>query len=252
MRQIIFFISLFYSVYGLCDTQNNPAVLEYLRKQAAESEAETETSSEVTSANKAPASPTASEQGPPRSVSEQEMCTNELRVSYVNTATDKGVVQETCKMQMNEAFANALKVYLPKCARQAAINLRLNPIPTNISIEHLGGFNVRKANTVNGPGNSWSRHSLGKAIDISAIILENGTSKTRIDLTKDTQNQAFYNAFRACWDKSMEEAQYAQYGKNCTCSIGHTHAAYEPANHKHDDHMHLSLSCPAQTNVVGC
>lgn len=88
---------------------------------------------------------------------------------------------------------------------------------------------------------------MGMAMDLSAITLINDTGKLRIDLTDETQNKNFYDAFRNCWDRILQSYN----GGKCTCSIGYPHT-HPPSNELHKNHMHVSLCCPPQTGVAGC
>lgn len=182
---------------------------------------------------------------PQRTLSENEVCNSELTVFAQRPSLSAPPLQ-TCKMYLDSQFSEAIQKFIPLCAKSAAAYMHWN-IPTHVSLEQMGGFADRKINTPSGVGSSWSRHSVGKALDISALTLHNGTSSYKIDLTNRTQNQNFYDAFRTCWDNSMKSFL----GKECTCSIGHSHT-HEPSNDLHDDHMHVSLSCPTQSGVAVC
>lgn len=218
----------------------DPRMREALREQAEEATAAEEAKIKTPSPPSASGGPR-----PQRTVSENEVCNSELSV-FAQRASQYAPPLETCKMQLDSQFAEALQKFIPLCAKSAAASMHWN-IPTHVSLEQMGGFSDRKINTPSGQGSSWSRHSVGKALDISALTLHNGTSSYKIDLTDRTQNQNFYDAFRTCWDNSMKSFL----GKECTCSIGHSHT-HPPSNELHNDHMHISLSCPPQTGVAGC
>jgi Extensin-like protein C-terminus len=176
--------------------------------------------------------------GPAVNMSTQSICDGEqgFKVNIDRDLMTKGgQLIPSCDMYLNPYFAQLFKAFVPKCAKEAAVATGMN-IPTSVSIEQLGGFVKRNARN----SNQLSRHALGMAMDVSSITLQyNGGNTQRIDLTKDTKNQPFYDSFRSCWDKSVAVVN----GKNCACSVGHTHT-HKPSNDLHDDHMHLALACP--------
>ncbi len=185
--------------------------------------------------------------GPRRTLSSSNLCNSGLSIeSTPETPTANGRGVATCEMMLDDQFAEALQKYIPLCAKSAAASQHW-AIPTHVTVQQMGGFADRKINTPSGEGDSWSRHSVGKALDISALIMNHGGPSYKIDLTDRTQNQSFYDAFRTCWDNSMKSFL----GQNCTCSIGHPHT-HPPSNELHNNHMHISLTCPTQPNVAGC
>lgn len=198
------------------------------------------------SESKSTTQPVRPQKGPAHSAQEQNVCTDQLEMFAARPSAAAPPLQ-TCQMHLNGKFAEILKTNIPQCAKEAALKSGLSA-PTKVALEQMGGFNVRQINTPSGKGGSWSRHSLGMALDISAIKLFNGPSTKKIDLTKDTKDQKFYNDFRNCWDSAIE----VHMGKeSCTCSIGHQHT-HDPSNDLHDDHMHISLACPPQSGVAVC
>jgi hypothetical protein len=179
--------------------------------------------------------------GPARNMSTQDLCDGAesgfepLRVyADRDTISQGGRAIETCEMNLNPYFAQLIKAFIPRCAKEAAVSVGMN-LPTRVSLEQMGGYANRNARN----SDQLSRHALGMALDISAISLETGNSTQRIRLTENSNNQPFYDAFRSCWDKAVEKVN----GKNCTCSIGHAHT-HPPSNTLHNDHMHISLACP--------
>lgn len=190
-------------------------------------------------------------QRPNRTLTTTNLCNSQLSVEAnpAVTPTQNGRAISTCEMMLDSQFAEAIQTYVPLCAKSAAAFLHW-AIPTHVTIQQMGGFADRKINTPSGPGNSWSRHSVGKALDISALIMSHGGVPYKIDLTSRTKNQNFYDAFRTCWDNSVQ-SMVRNKGQNCTCSIGHTHT-HKPSNNLHDNHMHISLTCPQQRGVAGC
>ncbi len=244
---LIFFSLIFGSLVCAAEVVVDPRVedprmREALRKQAEDAEAmkDNEKRTQTTQMPQQQLGPR-----PQRTLSENEVCNNQLTV-FAQRPSLAAPPLETCKMYLDSQFSEAIQKFIPLCAKSAAASLRWS-IPTHVSLEQMGGFADRKINTPSGVGSSWSRHSVGKAMDISALTLHNGTSSYKIDLTSRTQNQNFYDAFRTCWDNSMKSSL----GNECTCSVG-SPKTYEPSNELHDDHMHISLSCPTQSGVAVC
>jgi hypothetical protein len=247
MKYILFILSLFFCYQALSETYENPAVREHLRKQAAEAEAQV--SGEVTSTKPTatPSATTYAKQGPPHEALTTNMCTDELKIFAARPSRNAPPL-ETCNMYLDTRFADKLKTHIPLCAKTAALKSGMGQIPVSVSIEQMGGFNVRPINTPKGPGDSWSRHSVGMALDISALVLDMGTYTRRVELTDKTQDSLFYKEFRNCWQKAIE----IHGGKeSCLCSIGHQHS-HPYSNELHNDHMHVSLICPPQPKVAGC
>ncbi len=187
--------------------------------------------------------------GPLRSMSTQNLCDGDQSLSVYadrDVIARGGQAIQTCEMTLNPYFAQLLKAFIPKCAKEAALKNGMS-LPTSVSIEQMGGYANRNARN----SSRLSRHALGMALDISAITLHNNglfgnSSSQRIALTENTTNQPFYDSFRSCWDAAVVQAT----GGKCTCSIGHSHT-HDPSNALHDDHMHISLSCP-RGNAVQC
>jgi hypothetical protein len=250
MRIVFYLLSHFLFLNAaLAETTENPIVRNQLRanQEAAEAAAAEKPVAEPETSLTPKSKPvSASSRGPASSsVNENKVCSQELSI-FAMRPSAKAPPLQTCEMQLDNRFAEAVKEYIPQCAKVAANQLGMT-LPTHVSLEQMGAYNVRKINTPSGKGDVWSRHSLGMAMDISAITLHNGYSSQKIDLTDKTHNQNFYNSFRSCWDNSMKNFM----GKECTCSIGHAHT-HDPSNHLHNDHMHISLTCPSQSGVAGC
>ena len=189
--------------------------------------------------------------GPLNNMSQQNLCNGDQSFSVYadrDVISQGGRALQTCEMYLNPYFAQLIKAFIPKCAKEAALKSGMS-VPTSVSIEQMGGYADRNARN----STKRSRHSHGMALDISAISLHYaGQSTQRIALTSTTSNQEFYDAFRSCWDKSAIVATNEQErGSRCTCSIGHAHT-HDPSNALHDDHMHLSLSCPSSSGTVTC
>lgn len=248
MKFVLFaFSGLFFTLQGLAETTENPIVRNQLRKLAeAEAEAAAKEASEVQSSVPTTSPQSSQKAAPPNGAGEQNLCTSQLEVFAARPSAAAPPLQ-TCQMHLDGKFAEILKTYIPQCAKEAALKSGLSA-PTKVALEQMGGYNVRQINTPSGKGGSWSRHSLGMALDISSIKLFNGPYTKKIDLTKNTTDQKFYNDFRSCWNSAIE----IHNGKeSCTCSIGHQHT-HDPSNELHDDHMHISLSCPPQSGVAVC
>ncbi len=182
--------------------------------------------------------------GPLNSVSLQNLCNGDQSFSVY---ADRSSALQTCEMQLNPYFAQLIKAFIPKCAKEAAVKNGIS-LPTSVSVEQMGGYANRNARN----SDRLSRHAHGMALDISAISLHTrdmlGRENTqRIQLTGNTTNQPFYDSFRSCWDSAVAEVS----GRNCTCSIGHQHT-HDPSNALHDNHMHISLSCPPSPGTVQC
>ncbi len=240
-------LSILFLVLPLsAETTENPIVRNQLREQAEAEAAAAEKMVEATESTRATSPPVSTQRAPPNGADEQNVCTNQLEVFAARPSAAAPPLQ-TCQMHLDSKFAELLKAYIPQCAKEAALKSGLSA-PTRVALEQMGGFNVRQINTPSGKGESWSRHSLGMALDISSIKLFNGSYTKKIDLTKNTTDQKFYNDFRSCWNSAIE----IHNGKeSCTCSIGHQHT-HDPSNELHDDHMHISLSCPPQSGVAVC
>ena len=198
-----------------------------------------------------PAPQKSGKERPQRTLEVHNLCNSQLSVEAAPEVapTQKGRAIPTCEMTLDSQFAEAIQTYVPLCAKSAAASQRWT-IPTHVTIQQMGGYVDRKINTPSGQGDSWSRHAVGKALDISALVMDHGGPPYRIDLTDSTQNQKFYDAFRTCWDNSMQ-SYMSSGGRTCTCSIGHPHT-HPPSNVLHKNHMHISLTCPTQPGVAGC
>ncbi len=183
-------------------------------------------------------------------MSSQNLCNGDQSFSVYadrDAISRNGQALQTCEMLLNPYFAQLIKAFIPKCAKEAAVKNGIS-LPTSVSIEQMGGYANRDARN----STKRSRHSHGMALDVSAIRLHTrdmlGRESTqRIQLTDKTSNQPFYDSFRTCWDAAVAEVN----GKNCTCSIGHQHT-HDPSNALHNDHMHISLSCPPSPGTVNC
>lgn len=188
--------------------------------------------------------------GPLNNMSTQNLCNGDQSFSVYadrDLISRGGQALQTCEMMLNPFFAQLIKAFIPKCAKEAAVKNGMS-LPTSVSIEQMGGYANRDARN----STKRSRHSHGMALDVSAIRLHSrdmlGRESTqRIALTGNTTNQPFYDAFRTCWDVAVAEVS----GRNCTCSIGHEHT-HDPSNALHNDHMHISLSCPSAPGTVNC
>lgn len=188
--------------------------------------------------------------GPLNNMSTQNLCNGDQSFSVYadrDIISRGGQAIQTCEMMLNPFFAQLIKAFIPKCAKEAAVKNGMS-LPTSVSIEQMGGYANRDARN----STKRSRHSHGMALDVSAIRLHSrdmlGRESTqRIELTDKTSNQPFYDSFRTCWDAAVAEVN----GRNCTCSIGHRHT-HEPSNELHNDHMHISLSCPPSPGTVNC
>lgn len=175
------------------------------------------------------------------------MCTNGVTmvsgVSKDNPSNNPP--KPTCEMNLNPDFAKLLETELPRCATLASQEV-FKMIPTvPVAVHQIGGYANRPTNTPSGPGSSMSRHSQGMALDISGMTVFINGKPQHIEFTSNSNNQPFYDKFRTCWDNALRCS-----GK-CTCSIGHPHT-HPPSNEKHNDHMHISLTCPSMPGVAGC
>jgi hypothetical protein len=188
--------------------------------------------------------------GPLNNMSTQNLCSGDQSFSVYadrDTIARNGQALQTCEMMLNPYFAQLIKAFIPKCAKEAAVKNGMS-LPTSVSIEQMGGYANRNARN----SSKRSRHSHGMALDVSAIRLHSrdmlGRESTqRIELTGNTSNQPFYDSFRTCWDAAVAEVS----GRSCTCSIGHEHT-HDPSNALHNDHMHISLACPPSPGTVNC
>jgi hypothetical protein len=188
--------------------------------------------------------------GPLNNISTQNLCNGDQSFSVYadrDLISRGGRALQTCEMMLNPFFAQLIKAFIPKCAKEAAVKNGMS-LPTSVSIEQMGGYASRNARN----STKRSRHSHGMALDVSAIRLHSrdmlGRESTRrIELTGKTSNQAFYDSFRSCWNAAVVEGN----GRNCTCSIGHEHT-HDPSNALHNDHMHISLSCPSSPGTTNC
>ena len=180
--------------------------------------------------------------GPANNISTQNICNGDQGFTVLidrDLLTQGGQSIPSCEMNLNPYFAQLFKAFVPKCAKEAALKSGMD-VPTSVSVEQLGGYVNRNARN----SNQLSRHALGMAMDVSSVTLRyrdflGRESVKQIDLSKQTNNQAFYDSFRSCWDASVAEVN----GKNCACSVGHS-LSREPSNELHDDHVHLALACP--------
>ncbi len=180
--------------------------------------------------------------GPANNISSQNLCNGDQAFTVLidrELLSQGGQSIPSCEMSLNPYFAQLFKSFVPKCAKEAALKNGMD-VPTSVSVEQLGGYVNRNARN----SSKLSRHALGMAMDISSVTLRyrdslGRESVKRIELSKQTNDQAFYDSFRSCWDASVAEVN----GKNCACSVGHSQSR-EPSNELHDNHMHLALACP--------
>lgn len=123
---ILLFMSLIFGSF-VCTAEvvvdprvENPLMREALRKQAEAAEA-TKTNKKRSQTTKMPQQHLGPR--PQRTLSENDLCTNELTVLASRESITKGGQPiQTCKMYLDGAFAGVLKEYIPKCAKDAANN----------------------------------------------------------------------------------------------------------------------------------
>lgn len=170
-----------------------------------------------------------------------------------------GRIDRNCQMTMDPQFGRVFQTYIPRCAAMAAAASGLTPAyggrkVASIDVGHIGGYNKRPTNIPSASGgsqqgSSWSRHATGEAVDLSSITLKfNDGSYQRIELTKETTNPQFYDAFRECWNNSMKGEDRAA---SCTCSIACPGHPPPPMNELHDNHLHISYRCSTPVDAAG-
>lgn len=86
--------------------------------------------------------------------------------------------------------------------------------------EHMGVYNCRRMR--GGSSNAWSQHSTGNAIDISAVVLEDGR---RISLIDD-------------WNGNADEARFLRQIRDDACDVFAVVLSPD-YNAAHADHFHL-------------
>jgi hypothetical protein len=197
--------------------------------------------------------------GPNRAVGPENVCSPGVTVIGLTDVKGRKLEDNTCDMTLDANFAQTLREDVPRCIKEAAVKI-YGKVPVRIELYQIGAYNVRKINTPSNAGKTdaqktdkWSKHSTGQAMDFEGVGMDFGDDSriTKVQFTKDTNNQPFYDVFRDCWDKTERTTVS---GKTCkTCSIGHPHT-HPFSNVLHNDHMHFSLDCrpPSQPNVAGC
>ena len=169
------------------------------------------------------------------------------------------VPDDSCEMALDPVFGEAFRSFVPKCALNAAQVAGIsgsNKFVTGVEATQMGGYTRRHTNIPgsNGQsvhGESWSRHSTGEAVDLESINLKfsDGTSQ-KIELTSNSNNNDFYDAFRNCWDTALDGLPAT---KGCMCSIA-CNGKHKPSNGLHNNHMHISFKCSKHppARVAGC
>jgi len=85
--------------------------------------------------------------------------------------------------------------------------------------EHMGVYNCRR---IRGSSNNWSQHATGNAIDISAIVLEDGT---RVSLISD-------------WNGDANDARFLRQIRDGACEVFAVVLSPD-YNVSHADHFHF-------------
>ncbi len=132
------------------------------------------------------------------------------------------------KKHMDEHFLGCVQ----KSADAAGL-----PKPESIHINHMGCYNERNKR---GSGQR-SLHSLGRALDIGAIIFKpSGTKmKMHVNQSNDPKNLQFYSELRKCWANTLPASCRTGRAEEGFGSVGHWRSG-RPADSNHSDHLHLA------------
>jgi hypothetical protein len=146
----------------------------------------------------------------------------------VQSATGEGPCARSDRTQLSEfplrpnvpattcPVAAALELWRKRSVEPAAREIFDNEVS---EFEHMGVYNCRR---IRGSSNAWSQHASGNAIDISAVILADGT---RISLIKD-------------WDGDPDKARFLRQIRDDACDVFAVVLSPD-YNAAHADHFHL-------------
>lgn len=134
------------------------------------------------------------------------------------------------------SFTGSLYACLRKAAQKAGYKGPIN----KFYLSHKGIHVIKKSNSPQ-RGKVWSLHSFARAIDISAVTVNRGTSKAKTysypqfcsnQKNSKNVNTRFFHRLRQCWSRTLGSSIYGigPYWGSITC---------EDPNHR--GHMHLSL-----------
>lgn len=151
----------------------------------------------------------------------------------------KSTRKSDCKFKIAKDFKDAVETDFKDCIKQASEEMGWGQ-PAFISIVHDGCYVPRNARN----SKQKSSHATGRGLDINKIELDFFNSSTRegkesIDFKKGTGHPQFYSSVRDCWGKKNP----------CNRSIGFVGSrkvANGKANSLHNDHLHISKTCPPQ------
>lgn len=151
----------------------------------------------------------------------------------------KATRKSDCKFKIAKDFKDAVETDFKACIKEASEQMGWGQ-PAFISIVHDGCYVPRNARN----SGQRSSHATGRGLDINKIELDFFNSTTRdgkesIDFKKGTGHPQFYSSVRDCWGKKNP----------CNRSIGFVgsrNVANGKSNSLHNDHLHISKTCPPQ------
>lgn len=119
--------------------------------------------------------------------------------------------------QMTCPVAAAMVLWIARDLQPLAVDLLGSPVAR---IEHLGTYNCRRI--AGSRSESWSEHATGNAIDIAAVVLDDGT---RISVLAD-------------WEGEGPESAFLHAARDTACGVFGTVLSPD-YNAAHADHLHL-------------
>lgn len=175
--------------------------------------------------------------GGTRSVSTtlSDFCEKDFKVVYSEGKSDS----KTCSFKIGKDFKEAFETTFRQCLDESSETMGWGK-PSSIRILHDGCYNPRNARG----SRQRSAHATARALDIKSIELQFPDSKPPKDdenilFTRRTDNPKFYSLVRDCWGKR----------NLCNRSIGFPgsgKAENGVNNDLHNDHLHISKTCPPQ------